>query len=269
MTSTGYNDYYLMEHRTEGTRVRDKTDAAAARSQLLTAGLEPGMTAMDLGCGSGAVTLEMGRITAPGITAGIDVSDGRLDEARSLAKQKVIHNVTFRQANVYSLPFEDNTFDFVWARFLLEYLKDPVVAISEMKRVTKPGGLVVSADLDGNCLFHYPIDPRLEEGIQKVMRLLVSTGFDPWVGRKLYHFYRTVEFSEIKVHMFPHHLIAGAPCDRERNNWRRKIDTLHEKLSPVFPDREELDWIAENFKSMIDSPETFTYSPIIMVVGRK
>jgi SAM-dependent methyltransferase len=269
MTHGGCTDNYLMEHRTEGSRVRNKTDIEATRSQLLMAGLQMGMTALDVGCGSGAVTVEMGRLNDPAKAVGTDISGSRLNEARTLAWQSKVLNVSFRQGSVYSLPFEDNAFDFVWARFLLEYLKDPVAAIHEMKRVTKPGGLVVCADLDGNCLFHYPIDPRLESGIQKVMGLLACTGFDPWVGRKLYHFCRTVGFSEIEAHMVPHHLISGIPSDRDRDNWHRKIDTLHEKLLPVFPDPHELGWIAENFKHMIDSPETFTYGPMIMIVGRK
>ncbi len=269
MMSSTCRDHYLMEHRTEGARIRNKTDSAATRSQLLMAGLQPGMVALDVGCGSGAVTVEMGQITAPAQAIGADTSESRLNEARALAWQKKVLNVSFRQGSAYSLPFEDNKFDFVWARFLLEYLRDPVAAIHEMKRVTKPGGLVVCADLDGNCLFHYPIDPRLEAGIQKVMSLLASTGFDPWVGRKLYHFCRTVGFSEIEAHMVPHHLIAGIPCERDRDNWHRKIDTLHEKLLPVFPDKDELSWIAGSFKRMIDSPDTFTYGPMIMIVGRK
>ncbi|MBI4961748.1 MAG: methyltransferase domain-containing protein [Desulfomonile tiedjei] len=267
--STEFTDDYLMEHCTEGARIRNKTDKAAARSQLFTSGLEPGMFALDVGCASGAVTVEMGRIVAPATAVGADSSDERIAEARALARESGVDNVEFRKANVYSLPFEDNTFDFVWTRFLLEYLPDPVAAIREMKRVTKPGGLVVCADLDGNCLFHYPIDPQLESGIQKVMRMLASTGFDPWVGRKLYHFCRTVGFSEIEAHMVPHHLIAGIPCAREQNNWHQKIDTLRENLLPVYPDRSELDRLAEDFKRMIDSPDTFTYSPLIMIVARK
>jgi ubiquinone/menaquinone biosynthesis C-methylase UbiE len=264
-----YARRYLMEHQSEGARLRNKTDDAATRSQLLKVGLKAGMAALDVGCGSGSVTVAMGRIAAPGTAVGTDASDSRLEEARVVAGQSGVPNVAFRRGDAYCLPFQDNTFDFVWSRFLLEYLQEPIAAIREMKRVTKPGGLVVCADLDGNCLFHYPIDTQLEMGLRKVMSILADRGFDPWVGRKLYHFCRTVGFSHIDAHMVPHHLIAGTPCERERENWHRKIAILRENFLTVYPDNEEIDCLAERFTQLIDSPDTFTYSPLIMIVGRK
>jgi ubiquinone/menaquinone biosynthesis C-methylase UbiE len=260
---------YLMEHQREGVRLREKSDDDATRSQLLRVGLTSGMAALDVGCGSGSVTVEMARIVAPGTAVGTDTSTCRLEEARTLARQSGAANIEFHQGDAYCLPFSDNTFDFVWSRFLLEYLREPLTAIREMKRVTKLGGLVVCADLDGNCLFHYPIDPHLENSLRKIMAVLADRGFDPWVGRKLYHYCHAVGFSQIDAFMVPHHLIAGAPCERERLNWQRKIDILRDNLLPVFPDAQEFDHLGEQFMELIDSSETFTYSPLILIVGKK
>jgi ubiquinone/menaquinone biosynthesis C-methylase UbiE len=260
---------YLMEHDTEGSRIRHKTNLTAARSQLVMVGLQAGMSCLDVGCASGSVTVEMAKVAAPSSATGVDFSDQRLDEARLLAAESGVTNVEFRKGNAYDLPFANDTFDFVWARFVMEYLKDRVAAIREMKRVTKPGGKVICADLDGNCLFHYPIEPRLEAGLEKVMTLLAKTGFDPWVGRKLFHFFRVVGFSQITAHMMPHHLIAGIPSDVERRNWHEKVDTICEKLQDSIFDSEEMVSLAEGFKRLIDSPETFTYSPLILIVGTK
>lgn len=259
---------YLMEHESEGARIRNKTDVDATRDQLHNAGLVCGMTALDVGCASGAASVEIGRIAAPGTVVGIDASEARLKEAQVLAQSAGANNLEFHRGDAYAIPFPDDTFDFVWSRFLLEYLKRPVDAIAEMKRVARKGGLVANADLDGNCLFHYPIDPHLEAGLQKICRILAATGFDPWVGRKLYHYYRQVGFQDIRAFVTPHHVIAGEPREDERRNWHEKIDTIHAKLTGVYDDQQELDDLAEAFKGFIDSPETFTYSSLIIVVGK-
>jgi ubiquinone/menaquinone biosynthesis C-methylase UbiE len=260
---------YLMESESEGKRIFEKTDPEATRSQLILAGLRKGMNCLDVGCSSGAATIELADLCAPGEVTGVDISQSHLLEAEQAANDRRTNNAIFVHGNIYSLPFDDNGFDFVWVRFLLEYLKEPLVAISEAKRVARPGGLVVCADLDGNCLFHYPISPRLEAGLNKVMTKLSEIGFDPWVGRKLYHYYRVVGFSQVSAQVFTHHLIAGEPCERERNNWHAKIDTLHAKLAESFSKQEEAEYLVTGMKALIDSPDTFTYSPLIMMIGTK
>lgn len=260
---------YLMESDTEARRIFEKTDLLATKLQLELSGLKSGMYSLDVGCASGAATLELARICYPSTVVGVDTSDAQLTEARRTAKTVEVNNVTYMSGNVYHLPFEDNSFDFVWSRFLLEYLKEPLVAISELKRVTKSGGLVVCADLDGNCLFHYPIDSQLESGLLKVLRKLSEKGFDPWVGRKLFSYYRTIGFSKIVPHMVPHHLIAGKPSERDRNNWFNKIDTIRSKLKDDLESPAEVEYLVKGFKTLIESPDTFTYSPLIIMIGTK
>jgi len=263
------DNLYLMEHEQEGTRIREKTDPQATRAQLAMVGLESGMYALDVGCASGAVTMEMARMTEPATAVGLDISRERLKEAEMLAGQLKIPNVRFKQGLASEIPFDSDNFDFVWSRFLLEYMSDPVAVIKEMKRVAKPGAPVVSADLDGNCLFHYPIEPDLEAIIHKVMKALAKTGFDPWVGRKLYHYYRQAGFRDIKAFMVPHHLIAGAPTEQERLNWSRKLEIVKQGLAGTVAEKDSLDDLCDRFMRLIESPETFTYSPLIVMVGVK
>ena len=58
------------------------------------------------------------------------------------------HEVTFREGDAMALPFDADSFDFVFTRFLLVHLPDPLVALREMFRVAKPGALVAAGDLD-------------------------------------------------------------------------------------------------------------------------
>src|SRR5256885_13262071 len=60
------------------------------------------------------------------------------------------------------MEFESNSFDLVYCRMLLQYLREKEQAVAEMTRVCKPGGTVLLQDLDGQLLWHYPEDPGVQ-----------------------------------------------------------------------------------------------------------
>lgn len=262
-------DKYIMESPFEGERVRRKTDAEATISQLNALGLIKGMHSLDIGCASGAVTLEMAKIAYPAKVIGIDRSEERINEARTLAEKKKIKNVEFVTGDVYNLPFAKNKFDFLWNRFLFEYLKKPINALEEMKRITKEGGYVVTGDLDGNSLFHYPIDSNMEKGLYNVTRFLSEFGFDAFVGRKLFHYYQTAGFSKITPYLMQHHLIAGTPSIAEIENWTEKTRTIRKNFGSIYPDKEGLEFVLLGLEKLIKDPNTFTYSTLIFMKGEK
>src|SRR5215216_3807238 len=76
---------YIMESAREGARLEAKTDPAVSEQQLRQTGLQRGMRALDVGCGTGAVTRTMAKIAAPGRVVGVDTSTSRLAQARELA----------------------------------------------------------------------------------------------------------------------------------------------------------------------------------------
>src|SRR6266498_4408883 len=86
-TGRSKSRFYLMENPREPERLEAKTDLALAEEQLRWAGLRSGMRALDVGCGSGAVTRVMARLTSPADTIGVDQSQERLAEARRLAAE--------------------------------------------------------------------------------------------------------------------------------------------------------------------------------------
>jgi ubiquinone/menaquinone biosynthesis C-methylase UbiE len=67
---------------------------------------------------------------------------------KNAREKRGLRNVGFRRGDVFELPFADGTFNVVWAKYLLQWLKEPKIALAELKRVTKPGGLIVSCNAD-------------------------------------------------------------------------------------------------------------------------
>lgn len=96
--------------------------------------------ALDLGCGSGAMTLQLAdRVPMAEIDA-IDIADGMLDVAAALHPHP---QVSYYVGDAEEIPFEEKAFDLVYSNFVLQWCPDPVKALTEMRRVLCRGGQLV------------------------------------------------------------------------------------------------------------------------------
>ena len=110
--------------------------------------LQLGGCALDVCCGTGDFAFELAdRVGPGGRVVGIDFSMPMIEIAKHKAQRQSYFNVEFDQANVCCLPFEDNSFDCVTIGFGLRNVADLNLAISEMVRVVKPGGMVVNLEI--------------------------------------------------------------------------------------------------------------------------
>lgn len=111
------------------------------------AGIVPGMRVLDVGCGTGALTDELvRRVGARGVAA-IDPSVSFVHAMRDR-----FPGVDVREASAEQLPFSDGGFDATLAQLVVHFLRDPIAGLAEMRRVTRPGGVVVACvwDYAGN-----------------------------------------------------------------------------------------------------------------------
>lgn len=258
---------YLMEHGGESKRIEAKTDIPWTRSLLELTGLRAGMKALDLGCASGSTTRAMAQLTDPALVMGVDLSEERLNFARERAAQGG-SAIRYVQGNGEALPLEDDLVDYSWSRFLFEYLKKPEAVLKEMIRVTRPGGKVVVGDLDGNCIYHFPLPEDLERGMKAVMSAAATVGFDPYVGRKLYTFFYNAGLKDIKVHPMPYHCFAGPIPKADQDNWFTKLKVLAPVGAKALGSPEAYEHFAAKMREFLLRPDTFTYSTLLLVEGR-
>lgn len=128
----------------------DKYDRFMGRySRLLSvpmadfAGVAPGARALDVGCGPGALTSELVARLGPEAVVAIDPSTPFVEAARARHPGvEVLH------ASAESMPFDDATFDAALAQLVVHFMADPVAGIAEMRRVTRPGGVVAACVWD-------------------------------------------------------------------------------------------------------------------------
>lgn len=156
--------------------------------------LIPGWRVLDAGCGPGTITLGLARRVAPGFVTGIDVEDSQFTKTREQADRESL-NVDFRKASVYQLPFQDEYFDAVFSHALLEHLSDPGDALTELRRVLKPGGLIGlrAGDMGGILIDSESEGPA--QGLATYFANRQKDSGDPYVGRKLARLLRKTGFA--------------------------------------------------------------------------
>lgn len=256
-----------MESEAEGDRLEEKTDKAETLRQLQLVGLQPGMTALDAGAGTGAVARVMAEIVgAEGEVTAFDASEKRMLQGERLARDAGIKNMHFQAGDIYSPPFQEGQFDFVWSRFVFEYLSDPELAMEKLVSLVKPGGRLVVGDLDGNAVFHAGMEPDLEKKLHKVIDAF-QDAFDPYAGRKLFGHFHKNKLQDIQVHCMPYHLYAGSLPDSEMSNWQGKLDTICPYGIKALGGEDEYVRFSEEFMAFLRRPETLTYSTLFLVSG--
>lgn len=119
-------------------------DEEALRLVLEFSGAKPDDTVLDVACGPGILACAFARVARQ--VTGIDLTPAMLDRARSLAADKGLTNVTWKQGDVLPLPYPDASFSLVVSRFAFHHFLDPGAVLGEMKRVCAPGGRVGVVD---------------------------------------------------------------------------------------------------------------------------
>jgi SAM-dependent methyltransferase len=155
---------------------------------------------LDVGCGIGVDAAEMaGQVGRNGRGAGVDTVPSVVEEARARTVG-VRDQVDLRVADGRDLPFRDAAFDACRAERVLQHVPEPEKVISEMLRVTKPGGIIVVADPDHE-MWALDMDDR------HVTDALVTWWFDhvanPWMGRRLPGLLRSAGVVNVRVAVMP------------------------------------------------------------------
>ena len=133
-------------------RARAEDEAAAREEYLRLLGVSPGERVLDIGCGSGVVTRAIARrVVLGGRAVGVDASAALLAFARQHAEEAGLADaIELHQGDCRKLPFGDGAFDASLAATVFAHVPGVEDAISEMIRVTRPGGRVGVFDFDGD-----------------------------------------------------------------------------------------------------------------------
>jgi ubiquinone/menaquinone biosynthesis C-methylase UbiE len=246
MTYThGHDDSVLRSHRW-----RTAENSAA----YLLPVLEPGMDLLDVGCGPGTITVDLGSRVAPGRTVGIDSAAAVIAEATTVHTDSAVE---FRVGDLMRIDIPDGFFDVVHAHQVLQHLPDPVGALREMGRVCRPRGIVAARDSDYDAMTWFPADPDLDAWLDLYRRVARANGGEPDAGRYLLDWARRAGFEEVTPS-------ASAWCfatDEDRQ-WWGSLWADRTTQSAVADRALELGFASpDDLQRMVDAWRRWSYAP--------
>src|SRR5262245_37947143 len=121
-------------------RFMGRYSAPLAVELLHVIGAEPGQRALDVGCGPGVLTRQLTELLGDSAVAAVDPSPPFVAAVRA-----ELPGVDVRPGGAEELPFDDDGFDLALAQLVVPFMRDPEAGLREMRRVTKPGGVVAAA----------------------------------------------------------------------------------------------------------------------------
>jgi ubiquinone/menaquinone biosynthesis C-methylase UbiE len=183
-----------------------------------------GSAVLDVGTGFGILPFELAANGAIRVE-GVDLDPRFIDHALTLRTQLAAQGlfaprseVGFSGGDAYDLDFPDRSFDLVFMREVVQFLREPVTALGEVYRVLRPGGFACVGDTDDQLRITWPPpSPALVRLIDAVAEVQHAGGGDRQSGRKLTSYLRAAGFKINSIVVIPeatHRLVESDDTER-------------------------------------------------------
>lgn len=185
-------------------------------------GLENGQAVLEVGCGTGAVLAELPN--RPGIH-GLDIDRNSLFACRLHVPEAIL-----LQGDALQLPCPEGSFDIVYSHFLLLWVRDPLRALREMRRVTRPGRHVMAlAEPDYSGRIDRPQELEVLGKWQN--EALQRQGADPGLGRRLAEL-----FFEAGITIVETGSLRSERNELPSREWEIEWDVIESDLKGLIPE---------------------------------
>ena len=265
-SKTDTEDTYLVGYG-DAARAWIEYRTAESHAAFFTPHLKSGMHLLDMGCGPGGITIGLAKIVAPARVTACDIEQSQLDRAQERAAEGGVTNIDFQIANVFELPFDDNTFDAIFMSAVLSNLQRPDEAVREIARVLKRGGIAGFNEFDSGGDIYYPLDPLIQRSADLYFQLREHIGDDPRGGRRLKAQLRRAKLDCIHMHAIyesidPAHY-ANAASLQFKNDMGPQMKALG------WTDDAEIDAIEAAWKKLAGDPDAYVAATWVQAIGKK
>jgi ubiquinone/menaquinone biosynthesis C-methylase UbiE len=233
---------------------------SAREAQFILPYLESGMDLLDCGCGPGAITVGLAEHVAPGRVVGIDISSDQFHVGRDMAAERGLTNLSFQLGDLTKIPFDDASFDVVFAHGVLYHLSDVRTALREMRRVLRDSGLIAVRDVDEGGSLIAPPTPVLIRAQAAVIEAWLRNGSDPFFGRRHRSLLREAGFETLSFSASYDNYVTPAETRGVGKFTAQLLRQPHMSgplVSSRWTSKAELDEMCAAFEKWGDEPDAF------------
>jgi ubiquinone/menaquinone biosynthesis C-methylase UbiE len=181
------DEYVLGRSSAEAERLQLQASVLAPHSAhlLRLAGVTPGMRVLDVGCGSGDVSMLLAELVGPdGAVTGVDMNPAILEAARARAAGAGLANVSYLAGDLTDLRL-DEPVDALTGRFILLYLKEPAAVVRALSRLVRSGGVVSFQEYNMTRARSAPPTPVAARGMSWIIGAIRAAGLNPDLGEQV------------------------------------------------------------------------------------
>lgn len=218
-------------------------------------GISEGNDICELGCGLGSLMADIARTYPSTRVTGVEISERQWSCARKNTEE--LGNVTVVLGDLFESGLPDDRFNITYCRYVLEHVSDPVGALRQMVRVTKPGGAILCQENDLHNVLYYPEIEGMDLVMKGFCRLQQALGGDPYIGRKLFDIFRKTSLEKIRLSYDPEIHTEGDPEDYKawmENSLQILVGAKADMIDRGFVEVGTLERVCDALKQRIEKP---------------
>jgi ubiquinone/menaquinone biosynthesis C-methylase UbiE len=258
-------DYVLGGSETELHRLRTQAEEyeEQSRSLLDTVGVRTGSRVLDVGCGPiGILRLLSEKVGPSGEVVGLEREHRFVEFARYEIERLGLQNVRVVEADALNSGLESESFDLVHERHVLVNVPERRELLSEMLRLTAPGGSVAVEDIDNVSWLCEPAHPSWDALLTAFHQAFRAGGGDPFVGRRLPSLLRDTSARNVQARLWAE---LPRPGQDRRTHLISLVDSIRQKIFQMsLMSESELDAHRQALLQHLTDPNTVVIEKLLM-----
>ncbi len=186
---------YILDTEIECERLDRQGELHGRDNVLRRFGDLRGKTVLDAGSGSGWVSRLLAQTFPDAEIIGLDINPRYVEYAGRKAAELGLNNVRYITGDLQAIPLETGSIDVLWSQFVLYFVPDPQLAITEFQRVTRPSGLIMAAVQERALCQNYPEDPQLQALIDQFISAIIPG----WQSKALPQMLRLAGLTDVSL----------------------------------------------------------------------
>jgi ubiquinone/menaquinone biosynthesis C-methylase UbiE len=203
-------DYVHGYSKTETKRLNDQADILESLLYY-DINFSDNSHVLEIGCGVGAQTVRLLKRNKSIQLTSIDISQESLAAAKSKILPEDQGRVHFQQVDIYRDQLVASQYDYVFFCFILEHLRDPLLALSIAKEYLKPGGVLYIIEGDHGSFCCHPWCTEIDDVVSCLVTLQQQKGGDSTIGRRLYPLAVQAGYTNVSVEPVPVYVDSSNP----------------------------------------------------------